>query len=267
MRRIFDLYLQSSIHVSLSIGALTAISYLQFDLPVDFVLLVFTFSSALVGYNFIKYAPLIVNQKHHLISRFPLITYFSLIGVLGTMASLFFISIKVILLAIFLGFFVFWYTFPITRHTQNLRHQPLIKLIVIAFVWASISLLYPILNQQTVNVELSLLWFGGVERMIWVITLMIPFEIRDVVDDKKFGRSVISSIGIAKAKFISIGLLALFIILRRLIYDRLLAIDILIYATLFIMILITSQQQNRYFSSFWVESLPILWLIFSLIYS
>lgn len=262
MRSLLDFYLQSSIHVSFSIVALTAMSYWQNDITFDIALLVFTFSSSIAGYNFIKYAPLMLKQKLDWMSDLPLISLVSFLGVLSSLICTIYLSYKVVLLSIFLGFLVFWYTFPITPQGQNLRHQPLIKLLVIALVWASISVLFPILNERLMNVDLSLLVFDIAERMIWVIALMIPFEIRDIVDDSKSGKSVINHIGINKAKGISVGLLVLFINLKPLFYDQIFAVDIFIYISLFLMLLFTRQNQSPYFSSLWVESLPVFWLIF-----
>ena len=56
IKRLFDFYINSSTHVSLSVVALGWITYLSLDINVNFVVLSFLFFSTVTGYNFVKYA-------------------------------------------------------------------------------------------------------------------------------------------------------------------------------------------------------------------
>ena len=66
MHKIFNFYIKSSIHVSLAILALTILTYILFDLSYDSNLLMFVFSSSVVGYNFTKYNDFIFSRKKDL---------------------------------------------------------------------------------------------------------------------------------------------------------------------------------------------------------
>lgn len=263
MGKLLGIYLQSSLHVSLSICALTALYYRQNDIPTDTILLLFIFSASLVGYNFIKYAPLVIREKWAVFKQFPFIMIITSIALIGVFLGLFYLSVAVLALTVFSGFLVFWYTFPISRNAKNLRHHPLLKLFTIAWVWSSVSVLFPVLEQQEVSLDDPIVAFDLAERMIWVLVLMIPFEVRDADDDNRSGRSIISYISIKNTKNIGIGLLFLFAILRYMIHDQLQSLPIFIHTSLFILLIFTKKQQHRYFSAFFVESFPIFWLLWA----
>lgn len=263
MRRILELYLQSSLHVSFSICALTGMYYLHNDIPADTALLLFTFCASVVGYNFIKYAPLVYKGKWTIFRQFPFITLITSIALLSAIFCIFYLSVAVLSLSALLGFLVFWYTFPITGNSKNLRHYPLLKLFTIALVWSCISLLFPVLDQDDMNLNKSVLFFDLAERMIWVMVLMVPFEIRDADDDSRSGRSMINSVGVKKAKSFAMGLLFLFIFLRYMVHDQLMVVSIFIYASLFILLIFTKKDQHRFFSALFVESLPMFWFLWA----
>ncbi|MEX2363052.1 MAG: hypothetical protein WD597_05490, partial [Balneolaceae bacterium] len=56
VRKIFDFYINSSIHVALSVTAFTGITLLNFEIRPDNGLLLFIFFGTVTGYNFVKYA-------------------------------------------------------------------------------------------------------------------------------------------------------------------------------------------------------------------
>lgn|GEM_PF-2021332 len=266
MRKLLGIYLQSSLHVSFSICALTALYYLQNDIPVDTALLLFIFCASVVGYNFIKFAPLIIREKWKSFKRFPYIMVITSMAFTGAFLGLFYLSVAVLGLTVFLGFLVYWYTFPISNNAKNLRHHPLLKLFTIAWVWANISILFPVLEQQAMNLDDSIFPFELAERMVWVLVLMIPFEIRDADDDARSGNSIISYISIKDTKVISGSFIFLFILLRYVVNGQLKCLPVFIYSSLFILLVFTKKKQHRYYSAFFVESFPIFWLLWAWIY-
>ena len=55
LRTLFDFYINASIHVALSVYALTRVTEIYFDIPYDENLNYFIFYGTITGYNFIKY--------------------------------------------------------------------------------------------------------------------------------------------------------------------------------------------------------------------
>ena len=63
LRRLFDFYINSSIHVALAVTSLVMVTLYEFELPLDFALVGFLFFGTITGYNFVKYAG--VAGLHH----------------------------------------------------------------------------------------------------------------------------------------------------------------------------------------------------------
>ena len=79
LRTLFDFYINASIHVALSVYALTRVTEIYFDIPYDENLNYFIFYGTITGYNFIKYAGVAKVYHMSLTKRLRLIQIFSLI--------------------------------------------------------------------------------------------------------------------------------------------------------------------------------------------
>lgn len=64
MKTLFRFYIQSSMHVGLSVTALAALSVMQFGFVPEPALLLFILFGAICGYNFVKYSG--ISNLHHL---------------------------------------------------------------------------------------------------------------------------------------------------------------------------------------------------------
>ena len=99
-----------------------------------------------------------------------------------------------------------------------------------------------------------------------VTAQMIPFEIRDMLKDKDLVKTIIHNYGIKYSKnigyFVLITALLFTMItgylLENLVFKNSILIIILITA---ILVNFSREKQNKYYSSFIVESVPIYWLI------
>lgn len=248
-------------HVALAIVALTVFTYLNSDLTINPELLIFIFLSSITGYNFVKYAPLAKLHHRSLTQQLQQIQLFSFVVFIGLLASLFFIEIKVIIIGVLLGTVTLLYAIPIGRKT--LREIALLKVFIIAFIWAFTTYILPFVIEtfQWKNL-IKLINFEFFERCIWVILLMIPFEIRDLRYDKKHLKTLVSSFGIRPVK------IAAFIVLFLLLLEKFIVstseqfwLYSGIYFSLATVILLAKFIQKPYYSSFYVEALPIFWMI------
>lgn len=102
------------------------------------------------------------------------------------------------------------YVLPILGKGQRLRDIGLLKIFLIAFVWAIITVVLPfsqIQNDFKNGLFLSLLC---IERMCFIFALCIPFDIRDMDWDSQTNvKTIPLSIGSEKAKIV--GYIALII--------------------------------------------------------
>jgi len=106
-----------------------------------------------------------------------------------------------------------------------------------------------------------------VQRMLFILVLILPFEIRDMQLDFKNLKTLPQKIGIKKTKKVGFVLLLFSLTMEFLITTSLSNknIYLLISFILLLFLMRSSQNQSKFYSSFWVESLPILWWILILI--
>ena len=95
---------------------------------------------------------------------------------------------------------------------------------------------------------------------------MIPFEIRDKYKDKYNVKTIVHIYGIKNSKIIGYFILKSALTLTILTYY--LSGDMVLKNSTTLIILVTgvliylsSEKQNKYYSSFTVESIPMMWLL------
>lgn len=272
LKAIFDFYLNSSVHVALSVFALSWLTLLQFGLPFDAALLFFVFFASITGYNFVKYFGL--SKFHHrslahwlrIIQVFSLLCFFILLYFAAGLEfeTLVFISI--------FGGITFLYAIPLLPkrlfidQKQKLRSISGLKVYIIALVWAGVTVLLPLLNAgyRLNNDELVL----ALQRFVFVLALMLPFEIRDLRYDSIKLATIPQKIGVANTKIMGIALLIVFVLLEFLIEKK----DAQQFRILLVVALLSGlsiigskKEQNPYYSGFLVEAIPIVWFLLRLI--
>lgn len=264
--RFFAFYINSSIHVSLSVVALTYITILEYGIPVHWQLLAFLFLGSLTGYNFVKYAKIARLHHRDLARSLKSIQIFSALCFLFLIYFAFHVPINVLLLIGIFGLPTFFYAVPVVRH-KNLRSLAGIKIFVVALVWAGITVIAPVVDSgNAVSADVLLTFF---QRMLIVVVLMFPFEIRDIPYDSLNLKTLPQQIGIWNTKLLGEGILVLSLMLEffKVSTQRAYLVGILIFTVLLGgVLLISKTTQKRYFSSFWVEGLPIVWLLVYLIF-
>ncbi|MDG1218927.1 MAG: hypothetical protein P8N08_02010 [Flavobacteriaceae bacterium] len=139
-----------------------------------------------------------------------------------------------------------------------------------ATVWGLLIVVFPIINFKD-KLDVSFLIFF-VQVLIFVVVTIFPFEIRDLNSDCKQLRTIPQIIGVKNTKVLGFCLLLIFMILDCIQYLILnfisfksILINAAICLTTFTLILKSKENQSIYFSSFWVESIPILWLLLYII--
>lgn len=261
VKEVFNFYINSSIHVSLAVVSLAVVTMINFDLPVEKHFLYFIFFASVTGYNFVKYAG--IAKLHHLslAKNLRLIQIFSLFVFLGLLYTLFFQSILVLLASAVLGILTLLYALPVFGNT-NLRGLSGIKIYVIALVWAGATVLLPLAQNSTFLERDVIVTF--IQRFCIVIALTIPFEIRDLKYDMAQLQTIPQQVGVLKSQIIGALSMCIFVLLEFLkettTYSN--AVSVIVVGALTIALLRYSQiRQSKYYASFWVEGVPVVWLI------
>ena len=268
VKRIFNFYINSSIHVAFAVVSLTYITLIQFEISYSENLLFFVFFATVTGYNFVKYFG--VAQFHHrsLADWLKAIQLFSFISFLAMLYYALQLHLNSLLLLGALGLVTFLYAVPLVPmrffrdHQKNLRQISGLKIYLIALVWTFTTVLLPL-------VEVAILFntdvlMTCVQRFLFVIVLMLPFEIRDLNYDSLKLATIPQKIGVKKTKVIGVLLLMLFFVLEyfknELSSNSVLSTLMIMVVTL-LFLLFSNKKQSKYYSAFWVESLPMVWLM------
>ncbi len=268
LKNVFDFYLNSSIHVALSVYALTWITLMEYQIDYDESILYFNFFATITGYNFVKFFGLAKFHHRSLANWLKVIQVFSLICFLALCYYVFQLQIKTLLWIGAFGLVTFLYAIPfLPKHIimdkqQNLRSISGLKIYVIALVWSGVTVFLPLLNNDfdiDANVVVT-----AVQRGLLVIVLMLPFEIRDMKYDSLKLATIPQQIGIKKTKVMGVVLLMVFFFLEYFKDEirsyNLLALLIITAITL-LFVVFSRENQGKYYSAFWVEGIPIVWLI------
>lgn len=267
LKYLFNFYINASIHVALSVLALTGITEIYFDLPSDDNLNAFIFLGTITGYNFIKYAGVAKFYHRSLTKSMRMIQIFSFLcfcflvyfGLQIPVKTLLFFSPLALLTALYIVPFIGGFQ-------KNLREVSYLKIFIVAAVWSGVSSTIPLLaNGNTVDANL-ILHFS--QRVLFILVLILPFEIRDVQLDFEDVRTLPQKIGIDQTKRFGFALLLFALTIEFLITDTHLFrnVFLLICFALLLYLMRAKEQQSKYYSSFWVESLPIFWWLILFIF-
>lgn len=261
LRKIFDFYLDASVHVAIAVVSLVGCTAIILRVNPDLHLVYFLFFGTICCYNFIKYGVearkyiLVTNTYHRYIQFFS----FTAAGIAAYHA--FFLSTEAWLVLSALGFLIGLYALPVLPQARNLRKLGILKIMMVGFVWGGSTVILPVISSGS-----DLPWDVHVEafqRLLMVLVLMLPFEIRDLEYDQPSLGTIPQRIGVKATRLTGI-LAATVFFLATYLKDHLLIAEIvgkgLLSLMLLVILLITRQRQSRYFASFWVESVPLIWL-------
>ncbi|WP_299125646.1 hypothetical protein [uncultured Winogradskyella sp.] len=274
LKRILNFYINSSIHVALAVYALTWLTLIQFELDYDKNVLYFVFFATITGYNFVKYFGVAKFHHRSLASWLKVIQIFSFVAFIAMCYYAFQLQFNTLIVLSIFGLITFLYAIPLVpmkyfRDSQkNLRQIGGLKIYVISLVWMYTTVFLPLMdNGIDLNEDVVV---TGLQRFIFVIVLMLPFEIRDLNYDSLKLATIPQKIGIKKTKIIGVFLLMVFFLLDyfkdKLDGYTIVSTLIITFITL-LFIVFSNKSQSKYYSAFWVESLPIVWLIILLMLS
>jgi len=265
LKKGFNFYIHSSIHVAVSVTSLAALISLEFIGTYQLSVLWFIFLGTISGYNFVKYAGVAKLHHYSLTQNLKIIQVFSLFAFLGLLYFFTLQSRDFMVLTSFLGFCTILYAIPFFPKHTNLRNLKGTKIFIIAFVWAGVCVLLPLVeNMPLLDWRIVVKWL---QVFLFVISITIPFELRDLkYDDDSLG-TLPQLIGIKNVKALGYFLMAVVILLQGFLYDFswvMMFSVLLIGIVTIIAIRYAKKKQTKFYASFWVEAIPIVWLMLHL---
>lgn len=265
LKKGFNFYISSSIHVALAVTSLAAVTRLELVGHLRTPVLAFIFLGTISGYNFVKYAGIAKLHHYSLTKNLRVIQIFSL---LAFVALLYFFSVQsrdFWVLTCILGLSTLLYSIPFLPKHTNLRNLKGTKIFIIAFVWAGVCVLLPLVDIMPLfTLPVILKWC---QIFLFVISITIPFEVRDLKYDPDGLGTLPQLIGIKKVKILGYVFLVLVMLLQVWIANFQfwgMISTILIGIISIWAIVKTRKDQPKYYTSFWVEAIPILWFLLEL---
>ncbi len=174
-----------------------------------------------------------------------------------------------LILAGMAGLLVLMYTLPIRPNSSNMRNTYGWKIFLVAVCWAIVTVLLPIANKGSDTMDLAAVSWAFAQRVVLVLVLTLPFEIRDMKVDPTSLGTVPQRLGIIKTKWLGTVLMLLWfgshLLLGLTVRDKILMAGICSLAIL--SLICAYEHQSNFYSSFWVEAIPMVWLTLYLFWS
>ena len=266
IQRLFNFYLQSSLHVALAVYALLQMTQHMFDIQNDSNSGYFAFFGTIVGYNFVKYDALTRNKGLNFSGKIKSIVILTIISFAAAVYFFFKLRIQTQIISFIVLVLILLYTLPFFPNKRNARNWAGVKIYIVALCWVGVTLLLPLLNAE-VTFGMDVLW-KSVQRFILVFVLILVFEIIDLANDDPHLQTVPQQIGVRNTKMLGTFLLIPFYFLeflKTVVNYEQLVINLVLVVVLGLFLLNASQKKSRYYTSFWVESVPILWWLMVLV--
>lgn len=201
----FDFLLFSNIFMALCAVAQALVTFHLIDAQPIHTVTALLFTSTLGIYNF---SILLSKPKHPekspyrrvrwFFAHYRLMVTFTLISLLSLVPLFFLLSMESRILLVFLALLSFCYSLPlftVGEQKFGLRNIPGLKPFLITLVWTLSSVLLPILEAQEAHIadvstrDITILI---AKRFLLIGALTVPFDIRDLFQDRQFGLKTIA---------------------------------------------------------------------------
>ncbi len=160
-----------------------------------------------------------------------------------TISSLLFIgkiSPGAVLLLSVSGVVSLFYVIPIKG--VIMREIPHIKIYLIAMTWAVVLILFPMINEEKFVWNIAL---HALAHTFYIISVAIPFDIRDVKFDRNSHKTIPQVVGIRSAKIVSITLLTAFFVIMVMFEPQLIYAPVFYIAAGAQYVLLLYMNENR----------------------
>jgi hypothetical protein len=261
-KRLLDFYINGSIHVALSVYALIRMTGYLFDIIAIEAAAFFGFFGTIVAYNFVKYDALARTKKLQMRTELKLIAGLSFLSFLAT--GYFFFQLEQItkIIAFAVLILTMLYTLPFFPNRKNARNWAGVKIYIVALCWVGVTLFLPLINSGIqIGTDVLLI---AIQRFILIFVLILIFEIIDLQLDDPNLKTVPQQIGVRNTKIVGSILLLVLILLEffdpNFNYPALL-LKTGIATTTLLLLLFANEKRSKYYSSFWVESIPVFWWV------
>ena len=261
IKLLFDYYINSSLHVSFCIISYIITIKMINKFPYDWENISFVFFTTFFTYNFIKFYESVISTNRPISFVLKLFFTKAFVAFLISFYLFFDLSNSKQITVLITSVLTVLYTMPfISKFT--LRGNPIIKIFTVTFCWTMMIVVLPFFEMM----DSYNIFYYSLLIFCLVTAQMIPFEIRDKHKDMYNVKTIVHIYGIKNSKiigyFILMTPLTLTVITYYLSGDTVLKNSTtLIILVTGVLIYLSSEKQNKYYSSFIVESVPMIWIL------
>jgi 4-hydroxybenzoate polyprenyltransferase len=281
----FDFLLFSNIFMSLCAVTQGLVTFYLIQAKPVFPVIGLLFTSTLGVYNF---CILLTKPQHPeqspykrvrwFFSHYRLMVTLTIVSLLSLIPLFFLMSMESRILLVFLSIISFCYSLPlfsIGEQKFGLRNIPGLKQFLITLVWTMSTVLLPVIEAQhfnLTNISMRDTTLLIAKRFLFIAALTVPFDIRDLFDDRKSGLKTVPVVwGEKNAYLFCQFLLAGYIVLLFLFKDNGFNHDfwaLTITAVLTGWLIFKSKwEKNEYYYFFYVDGVLILQYLVLLLFS
>jgi 4-hydroxybenzoate polyprenyltransferase len=211
-------------------------------------------------------------------SHYRLMVTFTIVSLLSLVPLFFLITMEARILLIFLAILSFFYSLPIFSigdQKFGLRNIPGLKQFLITLVWTMSTVLLPVLEAeatQPTHISMRNTTILIAKRFLFIAALTIPFDIRDLFQDRQSGLKTVPVVwGEKNAYLFCQFLLAGYIVLLFIFRDG--GFNANFFALTFVAVLTgwlifkSKWEKNEYYYFFYVDGFLILQYLALLIFN
>lgn len=274
LRRPLDFILFSNLFIACCAMAQGALTYMLLKTPFNFTVIAILGCATMFLYNF---SMILARPKdpassphrrvHWIYAHYNLVITLTILSAIALIPLTLQLSIGTITLLFFIGLLALSYSFPLFKDKTKrvgLRNLPGAKLFIISMVWALSCVCVPIIELKSSGTSVSLiaLLLLTTKRFLFVTAITIPFDIRDLFQDKQYNLKTLPVIlGEKKSALFCQALLIVYIVLLLIFVPQLtLAIAGLIAVTLLTgwLIFKSRWEKDEYYYFFYLDGTLIL---------
>lgn len=261
-QKLLDFYLDASIHVALAVLSLFWATVYFLNLPPNFYLAGLVFFGSMVFYNLAKDTVGLHTLRRGSKRYYRSIRFLSMASLLAV--AFFFFQLSPVLQwsTLVIAILSALYLVPIPGLGRGMRSLGWLKIVWVGLSWTAVTVYLPVAGTGLPIGNDGMVL--GVQRVIMVVCLMLPFEIRDACRDAADMRTLPQRFGIPSTRWLGYFLLLLYFLLvfarsRFTVFE--LFFHLLFAGLMYAALRRSRADQGRYYAAFWVESIPIvLWL-------
>lgn len=224
LHKLLEGLLYSHFFISICGFALTIETYLLARMPISWGMAVFIFFATLFTYNLSSIQSVLRRPRQSINRKDPVWNqrYKKELAVLGllsiSVASIVYLWLGLqinVWFLLHLAVISVGYTVPVlykNKRIKPLRSVPLLKVFLVAYVWAMVTAVFPLLDAGAAVWQPEALWLF-LRRFLFIFALALLFDIRDYSYDRGMNTLTFPGwIGVRNTKLLSMGLLLLYLL-------------------------------------------------------